>query len=98
MSLHAIEPTRPQRQRRLDGVESLRHRADAATGKHVASVAWGARNLISTQVHESWKIHIGAADLNATMARVAQENEELFATDVEPRKLVKRDRSVAYSR
>ena len=97
MNLHAIEPTRPQRQRRLDGVESLRHRAHA-DGKQVASVAWGARNLISTQVHESWKIHIGAADLNATMAKVARENEELFATDVEPRKLVKRDRSVAYSR
>ena len=98
MNLHAIEPTRPRGQRRVDGLETPRHRADAATGKHVASVAWGARNLISTQVHESWKIHIGAADLNATMAKVARENEELFATDVEPRKLVKRDRSVAYSR
>ena len=54
--------------------------------------------MISTQVHESWKIHIGAAELNATMAKVARENEGLFATDVEPRKLVKRDRSVAYSR
>ena len=97
MNLHAIEPTRPRRQRRVDGVESLRLRADA-DGKQVASVAWSARNLISTQVHESWKIHIGAADLNATMAKVARENEELFATDVEPRKLVKRDRSVAYSR
>ena len=54
--------------------------------------------MISTQVHESWKIHIGAADLNATMQKVARENEELFATDVEPRKLARRDRSVAYSR
>ena len=31
MSLHAIEPTRSRRQRRVDGVESPRHRADAAT-------------------------------------------------------------------
>ena len=54
--------------------------------------------MISTQVHESWKIHIGAAELNATMAKVAKENAETFATDVEPRKLARRDRSVAYSR
>ena len=31
MSLHAIEPTRPRGQHRDDGVESPRHRADAAT-------------------------------------------------------------------
>ena len=31
VSLHAIEPTRSRRQRRVDGVESPRHRADAAT-------------------------------------------------------------------
>ena len=31
VSLHAIEPTRPRGQRRVDGVESPRHRADAAT-------------------------------------------------------------------
>ena len=29
---HAIEPTRPRGQRRVDGVESPRHRADEATG------------------------------------------------------------------
>ena len=37
MNLHAMEPTRPRRQRRLDGVELLRHRAHA-DGKQVASV------------------------------------------------------------
>ena len=31
VSLHAIEPTRPRGRRRVDGVESPRHRADAAT-------------------------------------------------------------------
>ena len=31
MSLHAIEPTRSRGQLRVDGVESPRHRADAAT-------------------------------------------------------------------
>ena len=31
MSLQAIEPTRARGQRRVDGVESPRHRADAAT-------------------------------------------------------------------
>ena len=45
VSLHAIEPTRSRRQRRVDGVESTRHRADAAK-----ETAWGARQLISTQV------------------------------------------------
>ena len=54
--------------------------------------------MISTQVHESWKLHTGAAELNAPLEQVARENAGLFATDVEPRKLVKRDRSVAYSR
>ena len=31
MSIHAIEPTRPRVQSRVDAVESPRHRADAAT-------------------------------------------------------------------
>ena len=31
VNLHAIEPTRPRGQRRVDGVESPRHRTDAAT-------------------------------------------------------------------
>ena len=45
MNLHAIEPTRPRGQRRVDGLETPRHRADAAT----ETTAWGARNSISTQ-------------------------------------------------
>ena len=74
-------------------------RAPSAYELEAAARGLAVHNLLRKQnVHESWKIHIGAADLNATMSRVAQENEELFATDVEPRKLVKRDRSVAYSR
>ena len=32
MNLHAIEPTRSRRQRRVDGVKTPRHRADAVTG------------------------------------------------------------------
>jgi hypothetical protein len=32
VSLHAIEPTRPREQRRVDGVESPSHRTDAARG------------------------------------------------------------------
>ena len=74
-------------------------RAPSAYELEAAARGLAVHNLLRKQnVHESWKIHIGAADLNATMARVAQENEELFATDVEPRKLARRDRSVAYSR
>ena len=45
VNLQAIEPTRLRRQRRVDGLKTPRHRADAAT-----ETAWGARNLISTQV------------------------------------------------
>ena len=44
VSLHATEPTRSRGQRRVDGLETPRHRAD------IASMARGARNLISTQV------------------------------------------------
>ena len=74
-------------------------RAPSAYELEAAARGLAVHNLLRKKnVHESWKIHIGAADLNATMAKVARENEGLFATDVEPRKLVKRDRSVAYSR
>ena len=74
-------------------------RAPSAYELEAAARGLAVHNLLRKQnVHESWKIHIGAADLNATMQKVARENEELFATDVEPRKLARRDRSVAYSR
>ena len=74
-------------------------RAPSAYELEAAARGLAVHNLLRKQnVHESWKIHIGAADLNATMQKVARENEELFATDVEPRKLTRRDRSVAYSR
>ena len=74
-------------------------RAPSAYELEAAARGLAVHNLLRKQnVHESWKIHIGAADLNATMTKVARENEELFATDVEPRKLARRDRSVAYSR
>ena len=81
------------------GMKLPNPRAPSAYELEAAARGLAVHNLLRKQnVHESWKIHIGAADLNATMARVAQENEELFATDVEPRKLARRDRSVAYSR
>jgi len=49
VNLHAIEPTLSRRQRRVDGVETPRHRADAATETTSRRWAWGARNLISAQ-------------------------------------------------
>ena len=48
-SIHAVEPTRPQGQRPVDGVEPLRHRADAATeARRVDGV--GRPKFDSTQV------------------------------------------------
>ena len=40
VSLHAIEPARSQGQRRVDGVESPRHRADAATEARRVDGIW----------------------------------------------------------
>ena len=56
-------------------------------------------NLLRKQnVHESWKIHIGAADLNVTMRESRSENEELLRDGRRAAQLARRDRSVAYSR
>ena len=48
VSLHAIELTRPRGQRRVDGVESPRDRADAATEARCVDGV-GRPNFISTQ-------------------------------------------------
>ena len=53
VSLHAIEPTRPRGQRRVDGVESPR-----ATALRL----WGPEILISTQVI-AWRCAAGVLPL-----------------------------------
>ena len=59
VSLHAIEPTRPRGQRRVDGVESPRHRADAATeARRVDGVG-----------RPKFDFHSGAAASRATTRR-----------------------------
>ena len=60
VSLHAIEPTRPWGQRRVDGVESPRHRADAVTGptsRRWREIATPSRRRSYVTAAARWRVH-----------------------------------------
>ena len=61
MSIHAIAPTRSRGQRRVDGVESQRHRADAVTGATSGRWRVASTHLISTQVDIAGPVWDGKA-------------------------------------